>query len=241
MRPIYEPSGKAREYADYALNLYTGCPNGCEYCYAPAVLHKSAEEFAVTAYPRTGIVEAARRQLEREDFAGKTIHLCFTCDPYPTGMPTMITREAIEAIHEAGAFVQVLTKNGSLAERDFDILGEGDAFGVTFTGAPKEVEPNSDDGARRLESLKLAKRRGLRTWVSCEPVYDQSAVCQLVMEGHYIDLFKIGKLNYRASDINWGVFGSIVEELCQEYGRDYLIKESLREDIRRWEDWVATT
>ena len=110
MRPIYQPSGKAREYADYALNLYTGCPNGCDYCYAPSVLRKSPAEFAIDAHPRTGIVEAARRQLAREDFGGKLIHLCFTCDPYPTGMPTMITREAIEAIHEAGAFVQLLTE-----------------------------------------------------------------------------------------------------------------------------------
>ena len=31
MKPIYEPKGKAREYADLALNIYTGCPNGCEY------------------------------------------------------------------------------------------------------------------------------------------------------------------------------------------------------------------
>ena len=25
MKPIYEPKGKAKEYGDYALNIYTGC------------------------------------------------------------------------------------------------------------------------------------------------------------------------------------------------------------------------
>lgn len=39
MRAIYEPKGRAREYAPLAVNLYTGgwngggCNNGCKYCY----------------------------------------------------------------------------------------------------------------------------------------------------------------------------------------------------------------
>ena len=243
MRPIYRPSGKAREYADWALNLYTGCPNGCAYCYAPAVLRKSREEFAVMAKPRTGIVEAARRQLAREDFGGELIHLCFTCDPYPTGMPTMITRDAIEAIHEAGAFVQVLTKNPTLAERDFDVLGAGDRFGVTYTGAGEEVEPNSDSGDVRLEVLKEAKRRGLSTWVSCEPVIDMTAVHELIIRGHYIDKFRVGKMSHAKTrdPFEWGRFGAICEELAENYGRNLTLKESLKEDVGRWSDWIATT
>ena len=27
--PIYEPRGAAKEYGDYALNIYTGCPHRC--------------------------------------------------------------------------------------------------------------------------------------------------------------------------------------------------------------------
>ena len=27
MKPIYIPSGKAKEYGDYAINIYTGCPH----------------------------------------------------------------------------------------------------------------------------------------------------------------------------------------------------------------------
>lgn len=30
--PIYEPKGKAKEYGDLALNIYTGCSHGCFYC-----------------------------------------------------------------------------------------------------------------------------------------------------------------------------------------------------------------
>ena len=46
---IYEPSGRAREYAPLALNLYNGCPHGCTYCYAPAATHKDAATNGVAA------------------------------------------------------------------------------------------------------------------------------------------------------------------------------------------------
>jgi DNA repair photolyase len=29
MKPLYEPKGAAKEYGDYALNIYTGCPHRC--------------------------------------------------------------------------------------------------------------------------------------------------------------------------------------------------------------------
>ena len=30
---IYQPTGKAAEYAPWACNFYTGCSNNCLYCY----------------------------------------------------------------------------------------------------------------------------------------------------------------------------------------------------------------
>ena len=99
--PIYEPRGRAREYGELAVNIYTGCNHGCSYCYAPAVLHRGQEEFA-EVQPRPGIVEAVRRQLEREKKTGRTIFLCFTCDPYPAEIDTTPTRAVIQAIKESG-------------------------------------------------------------------------------------------------------------------------------------------
>lgn len=31
--PIYEPKGKAREYAELALEVYKTCSHMCKYCY----------------------------------------------------------------------------------------------------------------------------------------------------------------------------------------------------------------
>ena len=66
MKPIYEPKGKAKEYGDYALNIYTGCPHRCFYCFAPNVLHKDREAFHTNVEPRADIVKATKRQLENE-------------------------------------------------------------------------------------------------------------------------------------------------------------------------------
>lgn len=45
MSLIYEPTGKAREYAGLALNIYKGCTHGCRYCYAAAASRISREEY----------------------------------------------------------------------------------------------------------------------------------------------------------------------------------------------------
>jgi len=81
MKPIYRPKGAALEYGDYAVNIYTGCPHRCFYCYSPQVLHRDWESFHSCVEPHKDIVGELRRQLEREQITGKLIHLCFTCDP----------------------------------------------------------------------------------------------------------------------------------------------------------------
>lgn len=110
MKPIYEPKGKAKEYGDYAINIYTGCPHECFYCFAPSVLRKLKDDFHKCVEPRKNIVEEVKKQIEREKITGKLIHLCFTCDPYPCGYDTTPTMEIIKAIKESGNNVQILTK-----------------------------------------------------------------------------------------------------------------------------------
>ena len=79
MNTIYKPKGAAAEYGDYAVNIYTGCPHRCYYCFAPQVLHRDREAFHSCVEPRKGIVAELRRKLEREKITGKLVHLCFTC------------------------------------------------------------------------------------------------------------------------------------------------------------------
>lgn len=225
-KPIYEPTGKAKEYGDLALNIYTGCPHRCPYCYAPRVLKKDKEDFHSHIEPRAGIVETTKRQLEGQHITGKTIHLCFTCDPYPTGYDSTTTREIIKLIKDSGNNVQILTKGNGV--RDFDLLGSDDWFGVTITGgeAPEKLHDLS------VQLIQAKAIYGISTWVSFEPVIDADAVLDCLRCGaKAVDKIKIGKLNYHKSDINWRVFGVEAEKICIEQGINYYIKESLRKEM----------
>lgn len=237
MKPIYQPAGRAREYGDYAINIYTGCPHRCYYCFAPNVLHKTREEFHSFVEPRKGIVDAVKQQLETEHITDKLIHLCFTCDPYPIGYDTTPTREIIKAIKESGNHVQILTKNAETAMRDFDLFDENDWFGVSVSCHNvncKEIEPNASLSTDRIFLLSSVKECcNSKTWVSFEPVIDPAIVYWFIKYGEYIDKFKIGKLNYHPSNINWHDFGIEAERLCQQYKRNYYIKEDLRREMEK--------
>ena len=226
MKPIYEPRGAAKEYGDYAINIYTGCPHRCFYCFAPNVLHKDREQFHSCVEPRKNIVEEVKKQLVREKIKDKLIHLCFTCDPYPEGYDTTPTREIIKAIKDSGNHVQILTKGDG--SRDFDLLDENDWYGITLDG----VRQNSSSYRSRILSFNDAHRAGIKTWVSFEPVTDEREFfIELHIVASIVDKIKIGKLNYHPSNINWKEFGEKAEALCKELGLDYYIKDSLRKEM----------
>ena len=229
MKPIYEPKGKAKEYGDYAINIYTGCPHECFYCFAPSVLRKEKEDFHKCVEPRKNIVEEVKKQIEREKITGKLIHLCFTCDPYPCGYDTTPTREIIKAIKESGNNVQILTKGDG--SRDFDLLDENDWYGITLDGIGNGRNPLWKS---RVNALAEAHSKGIKTWVSFEPVTNER---QFFIELHLVsimvDKVKIGKLNYHPSSIDWKTFGEKAEALCKSLGIDYYIKDGLREEMNK--------
>ena len=231
MKPIYVPKGKAKEYGDYAMNIYTGCPHRCYYCFAPSVLHRDREKFHSCVEPRKNIVEETRKQLENnKSIRGKLIHLCFTCDPYPTGYDSTTTREIIKLLKEYGNHVQILTKgNGN---RDFDLLDKNDWYGITLDGV--RTESTEDRRKENLISLAQARAQGIKTWVSFEPVTDDSKFfAELYAVVNIADKVKIGKLNYYPLDIDWKDFGARAERLCKQLGIDYYIKESLRKEMEK--------
>ncbi len=235
-KPIYTPGGKAKEYGELCVNIYSGCPHRCDYCYVPDFLHIDREQFHSNYAPRRDIVASVKRQIKRESITGKTIHLCFTCDPYPLGVDTTPTTEVIQAIKESGNHVQILTKGGMRAERDFDLLDENDWFGVSITGGTPEMqehEPNAASFASRLLSLAAAHQCGIKTWVSCEPALEPLTIYNIIGHTNVIDRYCFGKLNYKPSKIDWGRHGRECERLCLEHGRDFLIKEDLRREMER--------
>lgn len=232
IQTIYEPKGKAKEYGDLALNIYTGCPHRCVYCYVPSVLRRDTETFHTCVEPRQNIVEETRKRLARGDIKDKQIFLCFTCDPFPIGFDHTATYDIIQAIKDTGNHVIVLTKGAPDMYRLLQMLDGNDKFGVTISGGG-DMEPNAADEITRLRMVRCANVEGIPTFVSCEPVYNPDTVYGLIRDVDCIDEYKIGKLNYAPSSITWGDFGRECEMLCIYHGRNYNIKQGLRAEMEK--------
>jgi len=237
---IYVPSGKALEYAPYAANLYRGCSHGCKYCYAPACQYRKPEDFFANPSARPDVLRQIEADAKKMNTSGPVL-LCFTCDPYqPLDESIGLTRKAIIVLKKYGKNVNVLTKGGMRASRDFDLLGTGDAFASTLTFVSplksKEWEPLAALPHERLLAIKEAKKRGIPTWVSLEPVIDPEETIELVkMTLQDVDLYKVGILNHHelTKTIEWASFGKKIISLLESHGKKYYIKKDLRKYIDR--------
>ena len=226
MIAIYKPTGNAKEYGSLACNLYKGCGHGCSYCYVPSVLRMDRKEFYNNPQPRTGVIEALKKEAPK--YQGKEVFLCFTCDPYqPINKKYQLTRQAIEILHKNDITVNILTKG---VITDFDLLAKRPTLskvGVTFDGT--EI---FSERLFRNSNLDEAKKHGIATWASLEPIIDTKNI-MLIIE-HWIknnaDIIKLGKWNYdkRSNDIDWHKFVNEAVNLLERLGCKYYIKESLQ-------------
>lgn len=236
---IYQPKGKALEYSPLAANLYKGCGHACLYCFAPKVTFTDRKVFSSPEYikPRPNVIEQLKKDAVKYQGTDKPVLLSFTSDPYqPINDKFGITREVLHILNDNNIPVTILTKAGLVACKDFDILIKNpqNAFSVTLTtddpGESFEWEPGAAYPYNRIESLRIAHNKGIKTWVSFEPVINPFAVIRLIKETHrFVDLYKVGKLNYHplAKTINWRIFLNRVESELTWYGKDYYIKKDL--------------
>ena len=232
---IYTPGGRASEYADLALNLYSGCSHGCLYCYAPLALRRDRVKFHANVAPRKDILKKIRK--DAPEHKGKEVFMCFSCDPYPSGVNTSTTREAIKILHSHGVGVNILTKGGLRMLRDMDLMisrPELSRVGATLTFAGYldscQDEPHAAAPSERIEMLQRAHEAGIDTWVSLEPVIVPQQTLELItLSAPYVDHYKVGMLNYdpRAKAIDWAAFLRDATALLTEFGKDFYIKKDL--------------
>lgn len=237
MTIIYEPKGKAREYCALAANLYSGCPHGCSYCYAPKFTYKSKEEF-LKVRQREHIIDQIQK--EAPQYKNKEIHLCFTCDPYPGIEKTLnLTRNVIKILHANNIKSIILTKAGMESIKDFDLLTKNKSlskYGASLTFSKKEdslrEEPFAATPKSRIKALKIAKEMNIPTWASFEPVISTEQTLELIETSlGIVDEFKIGKLNHdiREKNINWKTFAKNVIKIFEKNNiKNYYLKNDLR-------------
>ncbi len=236
---IYKPKGKALEYSPLAANLFKGCSHGCTYCFAPSATFTDRKLFSSPEYiePRKNILLELDKSAKRLKNDPRPILFSFTSDLYqPANDIFKLSRTALLSLSENNLTTTVLTKGGTKACKDFDILSRNkkNSFGVTLTtDNPDESikwEPGAALPADRIESLKQAKKAGINTWVSFEPVINPKAVIRLIEETHsFVDLYKVGKLNYHpfAKTIDWKSFLFNVEDTLNKYNCKRYIKKDL--------------
>jgi len=122
------------------------------------------------------------------------------------------------------------------AVSDFDLYTKLDTFGTTLTlldpGGARETEPFAASPSNRIRAIELAHQQGIETFVSLEPILDVTQSLQIIEQTHeFVDHFRIGKLNYQKSDINWRLFGVRAIRLCRQLKVDYYIKKDLAEHL----------
>jgi len=240
MSIIYEPKGRAREYAPLAANLYTGCSHGCKYCYVPKIMEKSPEEYR-KAEPRQNVLEELEKDCKKYYASDRYVQLSFVGDPYdPADQEFEITRLALKLFLNYKIPVSILTKGGSRVLRDIDIFeqfGKHIIVGQTLTFWDKEKsvkwEPFAAFPQDRIHALRILKQNGIRTWASFEPVIEPEETLKVMEHAlPYLDYVKVGKINHFEEiekRIDWHKFAIDVIRLLNESGKPFYLKRDLRE------------
>jgi DNA repair photolyase len=240
MRIIYEPRGRALEYAPLAVSLYRGCSHGCRYCFVPASLRVTPEEFACDPRPRTDAIDRLTLDLHNLHVAGDTreVLMSFTTDPYqPIDRELRLTREAIKFFIKWAVPFTILTKAGLASLRDLDLITAHPdliRYGTTLTLCDFETarywEPHVAGAFERLIALGRFHDAGTRTWTSFEPVIDPEQTLKLIRyccQAGIVDEFRIGKMNHAISPIRID-HAHFLHQVREELkGRQYIIKKDL--------------
>lgn len=248
-KAIYQPAGKAGEYAKWACNFYVGCSNGCEYCYLKSgrgaailggnkpTLKKcflNSEEYALFCFE-------SELNKNIDELQKHGLFFSFTTDPM---LPETIklTWQAMDICICNNIPVKILTKcadwvrnlidfdNGRLI-KDYSFKGKKyAAFGFTLTGHD-ELEKGASTNAERIKAMRKLHDAGFKTFASIEPIIDFNSSLKMIEQSKdYCNLYKIGLKagdKYHIEEIR--SFLDDVFELLPEtpiYLKDSLLKQT---------------
>lgn len=106
----------------------------------------------------------------------KEVFMSSICDGWqPLEAKYKLSRDCLKILLEAGLEVSILTKS-SLILRDFDLLEayKTPSLGMTITTLnqrlQKTLEPYASESSERLNTLKIAQERGIKTWAFLGPL-----------------------------------------------------------------------
>ncbi len=241
MKTIYKTIGAAKEYCEYAVDIYENCPHRCSYCYAKKKIEDRNGNFKFEG-ARKNIIEETENYLKaNNDKVGEIVFLGFSSDAFPADDDCDKTLEMTKLLKKYGHKVMLCTKGSLRNENIKETIKLADSIGITITcgdDMAKIYEEFASSVTKRLELLKFAHECGKETWISFEPVLDANFVINLISSGEidFIDVAKLGKLNHmELSDltgnekdvIDWADYAKKVIEACNERKINYKVKYAL--------------
>jgi DNA repair photolyase len=163
---------------DYVINPYTGCTNGCLYCYARFMKRFTdhPEPWGSFLDAKVDAPEILERQLARRRSPLRDcVLLSSVTDPYQTPEKQYgLTRRILEVLLAYGVPVEILTKS-DLVLRDADLLARfsgadvGMSLGIPDDDWSRLLEPGASPPSRRIAALRALRERGISTSVFVSP------------------------------------------------------------------------
>jgi len=232
------------EYGDYTMNHVAGCAHGCRYpCYAFLMAKRFGKVASYQEWVEPCLVsntlEILDREIPRLKDKIKSVHLCFTTDPFMLGYDEIKTMSlaAIEKLNTAGIKCTVLTKG--LLPFELSRHSKENEYGITLISLNEDyrrrIEPGASSYKDRLTSLRALHDCGCHTWVSIEPYptpnlikQDLTAILDAV---GFTDKIIFGRTNYNkeiSAYTNHRAFyneqAALVIDFCNEHNIQYHIK-----------------
>ncbi len=232
------------EYGDYTLNHVNGCSHGCKYpCYAFMLAKRFGKVKTYDEWLKPEIAENALEILDKElpRFKDKikTLHLCFTTDPFMYGYNDVekMSLEILKKANSYGIKCSVLTKG--VLPLSLSKLPLKNEYGITLVSLDnafqEEYEPGASPIEFRINSLKRLHDEGCYTWVSIEPyptpnIYEQELL-PILEKISFVDKIIFGKINYNPLATKYkdrkrffNECANMVIEFCENNSINYHIK-----------------
>lgn len=181
---LYSTNGGAQEYAPVGCNFFTGCSNGCLYCYLKKgvlahAMGGNRPQLKKCFLDERHAFHVFQKEAEKNmEVLKKTgIFFSFSTDPL---LPECqkLTWYATEIATVSGIPVKILTKCTdffckweaylkNLPEKQKTII----SFGFTLTGRDDQ-EPNAPSNQKRINTMRMINGWGFNTFASIEPIID---------------------------------------------------------------------
>lgn len=195
------PTG-TKEWADSNVNVLYGCGNDCRYCYAKKMAlrfgRETDESWPHMRVNHKAVEKGYQKRQGRVMFP--TTHDLFDAPKFLEPCLTVLGK-----LLESGNEVLLTTKPRlGVTKRvceQFDHYRPNIQFRFTIgskdDGTLQFWEPNAPSFIERLESLKLANKRGFKTSVSIEPFLDDRPEELVELLSPFVtESIWIGKMNY---------------------------------------------